>query len=130
MGDYIFGSDLVALAGQQSSSIVLLPLGYGGIFNHSSERPSVYAKRYLDQPFLQCWGIQAPVQAGEELLINYGAGYWEAPWRSATATAASTHVNAPARLGRGRGEWLDAGPDGRTTMYQAAAAVVAAAAAV
>jgi len=105
--DYIFGSDFVAPAGQHSSSVVLLPLGYGGMFNHRSGRPTVYAKRYLDQPFLQCWCIQAPVQAGEELMIDYGAGYWEAPWRS--AAAAST---------QGKGEQLYDGRDSRTDTHQ------------
>ena len=43
--------------------------------------PGLY--RYDHWPFLQALVCQEPVVAGEELLLDYGAAYWVAPWRDA-----------------------------------------------
>lgn len=83
--DYVFGGDFAFPAGEPSD-VVLLPLGFGGVYNHGA-RPNVYAKRYLDQPFLQAWVAQTSVLAGAELLLAYGPGYWDAPWRAAPVDA-------------------------------------------
>ena len=43
--------------------------------------PGLY--RYDHWPFLQAVVCQEAVEPGEELLLDYGAAYWSAPWRDA-----------------------------------------------
>eukprot|EP00435_Cladocopium_sp_Y103_P017417 s2926_g4.t1 len=79
--DFVFASDLQRPR-PSSSPYVVLPLGFGAFFNHSFE-PNVCLYRYDDWPFLQAVVCQEDVEPGEELLLDYGAAYWAAPWRDA-----------------------------------------------
>mmetsp|Transcript_103762 Transcript_103762/g.292010 ORF Transcript_103762/g.292010 Transcript_103762/m.292010 type:complete len:424 (+) Transcript_103762:123-1394(+) len=77
--DYVFAGDFLDDAA--AARFVVLPLGLGGLYNHSDSAPNIYARRYLHEPFLQAWTAQRDVAAGEEMLVSYGEAYWKAPWR-------------------------------------------------
>lgn len=74
--DFVFGGDFVP-----DASIVLMPLGSGGLFNHG-DPPSVCPQRYASTPFVQAWVAQQQLQSGEEMFVSYGSAYWDAPWRA------------------------------------------------
>eukprot|EP00927_Polykrikos_kofoidii_P075255 TRINITY_DN71371_c0_g1_i1.p1 TRINITY_DN71371_c0_g1~~TRINITY_DN71371_c0_g1_i1.p1 ORF type:complete len:380 (+),score=32.42 TRINITY_DN71371_c0_g1_i1:81-1220(+) len=79
--DYVFASDLSSRAPSCDRKVVHLPLGFGGLYNHSTSVPNVYAMRFRNQPFVEAWVAQDFVPAGAELFLSYGQGYWSAPWR-------------------------------------------------
>lgn len=78
--EYVFGSDFVTPPLGRRSSVVLLPLGLGALYNHD-HAPNVWVRRFQHQPFVQAWVALDSVPAGSELFVSYGAGYWAAPWR-------------------------------------------------
>ena len=78
--DYVFvgAKDL----GGSSQATALLPLGLGGLYNHSSEAPNVYLRPLGGEgDLLQEVVASADVRQGEELLFCYGEGYFTAAWR-------------------------------------------------
>ena len=67
LGDYVFGS-------AESEDYVVLPLGYGMLYNHSYEANCEYVqdgprRDHLSSPL-------RAVEAGEELTIDYGEEWW------------------------------------------------------
>ena len=75
--DYVFASEIIH---GTNTPYVVLPLGFGALYNHSKQ-PNVCLYRYDMWPFLQAVVCQEDVEVGDELLLNYGDAYWEAPWR-------------------------------------------------
>ena len=67
LGDYVFGSN-------ESEDEVILPLGYGMLYNHSSDPNCEYVQ---DGPRVIAFVTLRDVEAGEELYIDYGEEWWE-----------------------------------------------------
>mmetsp|Transcript_4626 Transcript_4626/g.14989 ORF Transcript_4626/g.14989 Transcript_4626/m.14989 type:complete len:270 (-) Transcript_4626:114-923(-) len=80
LSDYTFDGRL------QGDSIRCLPLGFGGLYNHSGcpciERRWAFAEPGADElhPLMFSFAFVAlrDVAEGEELLLDYGADYWDA----------------------------------------------------
>ncbi len=66
LGDYVFGSN-------EGEHEVLLLLGYGMLYNHSAEPNCEYIQ---DDPRIITFVTIRPVEAGEELYIDYGEEWW------------------------------------------------------
>ena len=66
LGDYVFGS-------AESEDNVVLPLGYGMLYNHSYEANCEYVQ---DGPEVITFITTRDVEAGEELTIDYGEEWW------------------------------------------------------
>lgn len=88
--DYAFESDFDAGTEKatKKAAIVMMPLGLGGLYNHTESGANIYPRRVADQPFIQAWAAQVDIAAGSELFVGYGGAYWDAPWRGHTADAA------------------------------------------
>ena len=61
--------------------LLLIPLGYAGMVNHSS-RPNV--EKVIDGRSVYLRTLR-PIEAGEELFLTYGEGYFEATGLSPTS---------------------------------------------
>ncbi len=68
--DYVF-----EVRDDDDELIPLLPLGYGALYNHSAT-PNVEWEYDPDTDLLSFFALRA-IAAGEELLFDYGALYWE-----------------------------------------------------
>src|SRR3954463_5988771 len=66
LGDYVFGSN-------SGDDEVTLLLGYGMLYNHSSEPNCEYVQ---EEPRVITFVTTRPVEAGEELFIDYGEEWW------------------------------------------------------
>jgi SET domain-containing protein len=66
LGDYVFGS-------AESEDNVVLPLGYGMLYNHSYDANCEYVQ---DGPDAITYLTTRDVEAGEELTIDYGEEWW------------------------------------------------------
>jgi hypothetical protein len=66
LGDYVFGS-------AEDENEVILLLGYGMLYNHSSDANLEYVQ---DGPRLITFVTLRDVEAGEELTIDYGEEWW------------------------------------------------------
>jgi hypothetical protein len=66
LGDYVFGS-------AENEDDVILLLGYGMLYNHSSEANCEYVQ---DGPQVITFLTLRDVEAGEELTIDYGEEWW------------------------------------------------------
>jgi uncharacterized protein len=66
LGDYVYNS---VAAGD-----VLLVLGYGMLYNHSPEPNVEYVQ---EDPSTIDYLALRPIEAGEELTIDYGAEWWD-----------------------------------------------------
>jgi SET domain-containing protein len=67
LNDYVFGSN-------EGEDQVLLLLGFGMLYNHSAEPNLEYVQ---DEPNVITFVTIKPVEAGEELTIDYGEEWWE-----------------------------------------------------
>jgi uncharacterized protein len=65
--DYVFSSN-------DDENMAILPLGYGPLYNHSSEANCEYVEH---GPQLIAFVARRDVPAGEELTIDYGDGWWD-----------------------------------------------------
>ncbi len=65
--DYVFSSN-------DDDGIAVLPLGYGALYNHSTDANLEHVEH---GPQLIAYVATRDVQAGEELTINYGDGWWD-----------------------------------------------------
>jgi hypothetical protein len=66
LGDYVFGSS-------EDEKMVILPLGYGMLYNHSYKANLEYVQ---DGPRMITFLTVRPVAPGEELTIDYGEEWW------------------------------------------------------
>jgi hypothetical protein len=66
LGDYVFGSN-------ESEDEVLLLLGFGMLYNHSSEPNLEYVQ---EEPRVITFIATRPVEPGDELTIDYGQEWW------------------------------------------------------
>ena len=66
LGDYVFGS------GEDEHEVILL-LGYGMLYNHSSEPNCEYIQ---EAPRVIMFQTLRAVEPGEELFIDYGEEWW------------------------------------------------------
>ena len=66
LGDYVFGS------GENEHEVILL-LGYGMLYNHSSEPNAEYVQ---EAPRVIMFQTLRAVEPGEELFIDYGEEWW------------------------------------------------------
>jgi uncharacterized protein len=66
LGDYVFGSN-------ESEDEVILPLGYGMLYNHSSEPNCEYVQ---EAPRVIAFVTLQDVRPGDELTIDYGEEWW------------------------------------------------------
>jgi hypothetical protein len=66
LGDYVFGSN-------ENEDDVILLLGYGMLYNHSSEPNCEYIQ---EEPRVIKFVTLRPVAKGEELYIDYGEEWW------------------------------------------------------
>ena len=66
LGDYVFGS------GSESSALLLL--GFGMLYNHSSEPNLEYVE--AGEATIAFMALRA-IEPGEELTIDYGREWWE-----------------------------------------------------
>ena len=66
LGDYVFGTE--------DEQVVLLILGFGSLYNHSSDPNLEYVQ---DAPDAIIFLTLREVEAGEELTIDYGVEWWE-----------------------------------------------------
>jgi uncharacterized protein len=66
LGDYVFGSS-------QDENAVVLPLGWGMLYNHSYDANCEYVQ---DGPQVITFQTTRKVGAGEELTIDYGEEWW------------------------------------------------------
>jgi uncharacterized protein len=67
LNDYVFGSN-------NGEDEVILLLGYGMLYNHSSEPNCEYVQ---EEPRVIKFITLRPVEPGEELYIDYGEEWWE-----------------------------------------------------
>jgi hypothetical protein len=75
LGDYVFGSN-------ESEDEVILPLGYGMLYNHSADPNCEYIQ---EAPRVIAYVTLRDVKAGEELFIDYGEEWWETRGREPLA---------------------------------------------
>ena len=68
--DYVF-----EVRDDDDELVPLLPLGYGALYNHSGT-PNIEWEYDPDTDLLSFFALR-PIIAGEELLFDYGALYWE-----------------------------------------------------
>jgi len=66
LGDYVFGSN-------EDEDEVLLLLGFGMLYNHSSEPNVEYIQ---EEPRMITFVAIRPVEPGDELTIDYGEEWW------------------------------------------------------
>lgn len=66
LGDYVFGSS-------ENEDNVVLPLGYGMLYNHSYDANCEYIQ---DGPDVITFVARRDIAAGEELTIDYGEEWW------------------------------------------------------
>lgn len=65
INDYVFGHD---------DKTTILTLGYGAVYNHSDTPHLSY---HIDEENrLMTYVAKRPIEAGEEIFINYGDDYW------------------------------------------------------
>ena len=67
LGDYVFGSN-------ENEDDVILLLGFGMLYNHSSEPNVEYVQ---EEPRVIKFVAIRPVEPGDELMIDYGEEWWE-----------------------------------------------------
>lgn len=67
LGDYVFRS------GTNEANVILV-LGYGMLYNHSFEPNAEYVE---DEEGWIAFVATRPVEAGDELTIDYGAEWWD-----------------------------------------------------
>ena len=67
LGDYVFGSN-------ENEDDVILLLGYGMLYNHSSEPNCEYIQ---EAPRVIMFQTLRAVEPGEELFIDYGEEWWD-----------------------------------------------------
>lgn len=67
LGDYVFRS------GSNEENVILM-LGYGMLYNHSSEPNAEYVE---DEEGWIAFVATRPVEAGDEVTIDYGAEWWD-----------------------------------------------------
>jgi SET domain-containing protein len=67
LADYVFGS-------AQDDHGVVLPLGYGMLYNHSAEPNTEYVE---EEPGVIAFLATKPIAAGEECVIDYGPEWWD-----------------------------------------------------
>ena len=67
LGDYVFRS------GENPENVILM-LGYGMLYNHSAQPNAEYVE---DEPGWIAFVALRPVEAGEEITIDYGAEWWD-----------------------------------------------------
>lgn len=67
LGDYVFRS------GADENNVILM-LGYGMLYNHSAEPNAEYVE---DEDGWIAFVATRPVEAGDELTIDYGAEWWD-----------------------------------------------------
>jgi SET domain-containing protein len=67
LGDYVFGS-------ASNEQGVVLPLGFGMLYNHSSEPNTEYVE---DEPGVIAFLATRDIAAGEECTIDYGEEWWD-----------------------------------------------------
>ena len=65
--DYVFDSP-------DAEDMVVMPLGYGMLYNHSAEANLEYVE--ADDRGIAYVAVR-PIAAGEELTINYGEQWWD-----------------------------------------------------
>lgn len=65
--DYVFSAN-------DDDTIAILPLGYGALYNHSDDANCEHIEH---GPGVIAYVATRDVPAGEELTINYGAGWWD-----------------------------------------------------
>lgn len=65
--DYVFSSN-------DDEGIAILPLGYGALYNHSADANCEHVEH---GPGVIAYVARRRVRKGEELTINYGAGWWD-----------------------------------------------------
>jgi SET domain-containing protein len=68
LGDYVFGSN-------EGEHEVLLLLGFGMLYNHSSEPNVEYVQG--EEPDTITFVATQPIEPGDELTIDYGEEWWE-----------------------------------------------------
>ena len=68
--DYVF-----EVRDDDDELVPLLPLGHGALYNHSGT-PNIEWEYDPDTDLLSFFALR-PIIAGEELLFDYGALYWE-----------------------------------------------------
>lgn len=66
LGDYVFGS-------AEDESEVLLLLGFGMLYNHSSQANVEYVQ---DEPRAIMFVATRAIEPGDELTIDYGEEWW------------------------------------------------------
>lgn len=67
LGNYVFRS------GTNEDNVILM-LGYGMLYNHSSKPNAEYVE---DEEGWIAFVATRPVEAGDELTIDYGAEWWD-----------------------------------------------------
>jgi hypothetical protein len=67
LSDYVFGS-------ASDEHGVVLPLGYGMLYNHSAEPNTEYVE---ETPGVIAFLASRDIAAGEECLIDYGEEWWD-----------------------------------------------------
>jgi SET domain-containing protein len=67
LGDYVFNS-------ADDEEVVILLLGYGMLYNHSSEANAEYVEHGPQQ--IAFVALHA-IEAGDEITIDYGAEWWD-----------------------------------------------------
>lgn len=67
LSDYVFGS-------ASDENGVVLPLGYGMLYNHSAEPNAEYVE---EEPGTITFLATRDIAAGEECVIDYGREWWD-----------------------------------------------------
>ena len=71
--DYCFSSNFKPTSNDEQ--VLLLALGYGGMYNHDGSAPNVFPQCYPSQPFLHAWVAGNFIPEGSELFIAFRAPY-------------------------------------------------------
>jgi SET domain-containing protein len=73
INDYFFDGALFDSDSQLGKKVVL-PLGYGGMFNHSDDPNCTYMiDNYTNK---MIFAAKKDIKSGEEIFIDYGSGWW------------------------------------------------------
>jgi len=80
--EYVYRSDFLT-TDKEETPVAVIPLGNGCFYNHGSSSSSRNAcvRAHSGQPFIQSWVAEEFIAQGEEVLVDYGDGYWQVDWR-------------------------------------------------